>query len=435
MENIGGITVLPFQTMQGGNGPNNDRGQAGFMDDGLDEQGLPSDAALMAYLQRSQSRVGNPLIGAASGVNEKPEYQTSSFPSSSLGLPAGTAGILPSNNTAINDSMKLFKQLMNQNLEQQQQQHSHHRLQSNELQHQKQQLDALMAEFEPKPLAEKPTSSTTVDLSGSSQHPHLKGVDSLFEQDEFDTSSNMNDLGGMSMIPMDDASALLQSAFNSNDFSMNASMPEPIGRMDLFFGNQDSQPLTPQSSMDTTANSLPAAALPVSSFDALFGSNPLHASALSGNNMMLSSTSMGQSPLGVTHREGYGEAWSAASAELLGDLESAVKEKKEKPKKSKLDDKPKRPLSAYNLFFKEERIKILEELPESAAAAQPSHARPRKGKPKPHGKIDFQSLAKMVGGRWKNLEPDRKQLFQKKAADDLSRYRAEMEDYVRKQAG
>lgn len=143
----------------------------------------------------------------------------------------------------------------------------------------------------------------------------------------------------------------------------------------------------------------------------------------------------------ATSSAGIG-AWSAASAELLDDLEVLTREKTNRFKK-KFTNKPKRPLSAYNIFFKEERERILREIPDDAAATTAavssssqgsSSSRIRRGKRTPHGKIDFQSLAKAVGKRWQNLSAEAMAVYKEKANDDLVRYKQEMEEFTTKAA-
>lgn len=129
--------------------------------------------------------------------------------------------------------------------------------------------------------------------------------------------------------------------------------------------------------------------------------------------------------------------------------------KKSRSKKPK--NKPKRPLSAYNIFFKDERAKILAGIPdkdpneeeeegdeESKVKAEEGEggkeeedgekkASGKKKKRVPHGKIGFESLAKIVGQRWKELPPEELDIYKKRAEEDMKRYRKEMEAYVQKQ--
>lgn len=86
-----------------------------------------------------------------------------------------------------------------------------------------------------------------------------------------------------------------------------------------------------------------------------------------------------------------------------------------RPSKKKPKDKPKRPLSAYNFFFKEEREKILkivtaedpetvENTPDSEGYIDPETlSRLRKE----GGKVSFEEMGKVIGQRWKNITPDK----------------------------
>jgi hypothetical protein len=133
--------------------------------------------------------------------------------------------------------------------------------------------------------------------------------------------------------------------------------------------------------------------------------------------------------------------WSASSAGLLGNMAATIAtEGKSKNTRKKPKDRPKRPLSAYNFFFKEERQRILEDLPEGEEKEQPSSScdkneqdgGTRKRKKRPHGKIGFESLAKMIGQRWQELEPEGVEYYKKKADADTQRYKEEMKVYSTK---
>lgn len=83
-------------------------------------------------------------------------------------------------------------------------------------------------------------------------------------------------------------------------------------------------------------------------------------------------------------------------------------------------DKPKRPLSAYNLFFRHEREQILR------STAKPSY-KPRRS----HGKIGFAALARSVAEKWKSLDEKTRSVFEAKAAVEKERYDKEVDAWNR----
>lgn len=122
--------------------------------------------------------------------------------------------------------------------------------------------------------------------------------------------------------------------------------------------------------------------------------------------------------------------WSATSAGLLGNMaESSTNEAKLKIARKKPKNKPKRPLSAYNFFFKEGRQKILSEIPEEDGkiSYSVSGKKQRKRKKNPHGKIGFENLAKVIGQRWQYLSPEQVAFYKDQAKNDMLRYREQME--------
>jgi HMG (high mobility group) box len=107
-----------------------------------------------------------------------------------------------------------------------------------------------------------------------------------------------------------------------------------------------------------------------------------------------------------------------------------------KPTKKKAKDKPKRPLSAYNFFFKEERGKILKVVLEEDKSLnndpraddyldEAALIRLRKDS----GKVSFEEMGKIIGHRWKNIDPERLAKYQDMATSDTDRYRKEMSTY------
>mmetsp|Transcript_42986 Transcript_42986/g.84484 ORF Transcript_42986/g.84484 Transcript_42986/m.84484 type:complete len:438 (-) Transcript_42986:135-1448(-) len=114
--------------------------------------------------------------------------------------------------------------------------------------------------------------------------------------------------------------------------------------------------------------------------------------------------------------------------------------KKKMPKKdacsqeiSNLKSKPKRPLSSYNIFFREERIKILASLPstngDGAEETEGTGAKTSRKKRTPHGKIGFENLGKKIGHNWRTLDEISIARYRKLADLDMSRYRAEMKEW------
>jgi hypothetical protein len=80
---------------------------------------------------------------------------------------------------------------------------------------------------------------------------------------------------------------------------------------------------------------------------------------------------------------------------------------------------PKRPLSAYNIFFKDERKKILSQIPDQKMG--PKDQSKRNGR-KGHGKISFECLAKEIGQRWHSLDSKRIEHYKALASKDMVRY-------------
>lgn len=128
--------------------------------------------------------------------------------------------------------------------------------------------------------------------------------------------------------------------------------------------------------------------------------------------------------------------------------------------KKKPSDMPRRPLSAYNLFFSDERERILQEIeakekgeetPQTEevedkavdyankkpkALLRPLLPSEKKRRPhrKTHGKISFRELAQMVGRRWKALPDEKRAHYQELAKEDMTRQKKAMEEYYMKQS-
>jgi gas vesicle protein len=89
---------------------------------------------------------------------------------------------------------------------------------------------------------------------------------------------------------------------------------------------------------------------------------------------------------------------------------------------TKPDGKPKRPLSAYNLFFRDQRTLLL-------GADKPSQEMEdfkKRAHCKTHGKISFSDMAKLIGIRWKSLDEYTRKIYAARAQMDMQRYTTEV---------
>ena len=108
-----------------------------------------------------------------------------------------------------------------------------------------------------------------------------------------------------------------------------------------------------------------------------------------------------------------------------------------KPRKKKPKDKPKRPLSAYNYFFREEREKITRFLLNKddtygiENGLDPVKTRELMTE---KGKVKFEEVGKLIGKRWKSLGDDAKgeeevKRYTSLASVDAERYKKELQNY------
>ena len=87
------------------------------------------------------------------------------------------------------------------------------------------------------------------------------------------------------------------------------------------------------------------------------------------------------------------------------------------------------PLVGLQHFFKEERSRILDDIPDIEGDLRGSR---KSGEKQPHGKIDFQSLAKLIGKRWKQLTESDREVYKLKSEEDMKRYKSVKQSKYRK---
>jgi len=96
-----------------------------------------------------------------------------------------------------------------------------------------------------------------------------------------------------------------------------------------------------------------------------------------------------------------------------------------------LRTKPKRPLSAYNIFFKDQRaimVRDAEKILRDAEFGMPCVKRRKRR----HG-ITFEGMAQKIGQKWKEVDPQMLSEYEKRADDDKKRYEAARDLYLQQQ--
>lgn len=87
-----------------------------------------------------------------------------------------------------------------------------------------------------------------------------------------------------------------------------------------------------------------------------------------------------------------------------------------RPRKPK--DMPRRPLSAYNIFFRSERAKMLQSSMDAVSAGK-----------SPSVNLGFDRLAKTIGKKWKAISESELAACKAESDNDMRRYKREMQEY------
>lgn len=134
------------------------------------------------------------------------------------------------------------------------------------------------------------------------------------------------------------------------------------------------------------------------------------------------------------------QGWDMKRETEVEDDKSAsntVADSKKKRSWKKPKDKPMRPLSAYNMFFQNQRERIVagktgdptpEEIKQSVMKMLTSKTRgPKRRQDRViHGQISFGDLARTIAAKWKAIDPELKAIYNHYAAQEKVRYRKEV---------
>jgi hypothetical protein len=151
--------------------------------------------------------------------------------------------------------------------------------------------------------------------------------------------------------------------------------------------------------------------------------------------------------------EGGNTTSSTGATSIMSTTSLPPRQKRRRNKKPQTY--PSRPLSAYNIFFRDERINILEELKEDEGASKDLESSSSCGEKndtinvgssadnesttdnrtnKSASGVGFENLTKLIAGRWRELTGLKHEHYKKLAKRDKDRYETEVVEYQSEEA-
>jgi len=122
---------------------------------------------------------------------------------------------------------------------------------------------------------------------------------------------------------------------------------------------------------------------------------------------------------------------SASSKSKKKSVLRAAASSKSKKRRTK-NGRPKRALTAYNLFFKDQREQILADrrpgIPDNSRKLNDKRSRDQN--PTDRAGISFEDMGKMIALRWKKLDSSLRLSYETRAMAEKQRYDAELADYL-----
>lgn len=89
-------------------------------------------------------------------------------------------------------------------------------------------------------------------------------------------------------------------------------------------------------------------------------------------------------------------------------------------------DRPKRPLSAYNLFFQDERAKLIQDQPPPGTVGTAYRGKRCR-------RITFSEMGKIIGARWRQIDRTTKRIYEDRAAEEKRQFKIRMNVWRKQQ--